>query len=118
MADLYTSYTQNNPFNTPIGEYPNGEMEVSFQAEKSEIMKCLWEALEQIPGFDPSRPKPRLDFNAGWFDNWARSGCECYATMEAKVGGTIERWHQTKDLMYLVHRPSGASVSYYSGDNV
>ena len=99
MANLYTSYTQNSNFFAPIGEIPNGDMEVSFQADKAAIMESLWETLEQIPGFDPSRPKPRLDFNGGWFDTWVRAKCELYASVEAKVGGTIERWHQTENLM-------------------
>lgn len=115
MADLFTCYSKANPFYTPIGELPDGEMEVSFQAEKTAIMDCLAQALQRMPGFDPTRRQPRLDFNGGWFDNWAKSGCQHFASVEAEVGGTIERWHQTKDLMYLVHRPSGASVSYYSG---
>ena len=118
MADLYTSYTQNNNFFAPVGELPNGDMAVEFQADKEVIMNALWETLEKIPGFDHNRPKPRLDFNGGWFDNWAKPNCQLYASIESELGGTIERWHQTENLMYLVHRPSGASVSYYSGDNV
>jgi hypothetical protein len=115
MVNLYKCYSKNNNFYAPIGELPDGELEVSFQADKGAIMESLWQTLEQMPGFDPSRPKPRLDFNAGWFDNWVRANCQLYASIEAEVGGTIERWHQTDNLMYLVHRPSGASVSHYSG---